>query len=95
MPLSSPGQPDDFHRLLRLRRELSDEEKEWLRELSAAADDGEYAYNGKAVEYPSTFEAEMIPRGKVVNTWLLVIFDAFDEICKRLKLEQEKEQCST
>lgn len=65
--------------------DFSEEEKEWLKELYWAADDGEYSYIAKAMDRPSSFESEMIPKGKVTNYWLLVIFDAFDEICKRMK----------
>jgi hypothetical protein len=62
----------------------SPEEREWLQELSNAADGGEYEYIATAMDRPGKFEAECIPRGKVLNYWLLCIFDAFDEICQRL-----------
>jgi hypothetical protein len=60
------------------------EEREWLESLSDTAYDGEYAYIAEAMNRPNDFEAEMIPRGEKVNYWLEVIFDAFEEICKRL-----------
>jgi hypothetical protein len=63
--------------------ELSDEEKEWLNELSEEADQGEYSFIAKAMDRPGSFEAEMIPHGKKLNEWLQIIFDGFDEICRR------------
>jgi len=67
---------------------LSEEEKEWLAELSDEADEGEYSYIAKAMDHPSSFDTENIPQGKKTNYWLLVVFDAFDEICKRLKAKE-------
>jgi hypothetical protein len=69
--------------------EFSEVEKEWLNELLIAAQDGEYSYIAKAMDRPGCFEAEMIPRGKVLNSWLPIIFDAFDEICRRILPEPE------
>ena len=34
--------------------------------------------------YPPGFDTEMMPTGKVYDHSLLVVFDAFEEICKRL-----------
>lgn len=62
---------------------LSEEEREWLSRLYDAAGQGEYVYIAEAMNRPNTFEAECIPKGKIFNSWLTVIFDAFDEICKR------------
>ena len=69
--------------------EWSEEEFEWLDELYDAADDGEYSFISKLMDYPSGFDTEMMPSGKKIDYWLLVVFDAFDEICRRMK-EQEK-----
>jgi hypothetical protein len=66
---------------------LSDEEKEWLNELSDEADQGEYSFIAKAMEHPSSFETESIPHGKTLNQWLLIVFDAFEEICRRIAAE--------
>ena len=66
-------------------RTFTEEEREWLGELSDAADEGEYEYIATAMHRPSSFEAECIPKGKRVTFWLLVVFDAFEEICKRIK----------
>jgi hypothetical protein len=64
---------------------LSTEEKEWLKELSDASNGSEFEYIAEAMNYPGSFPAEMIPKGKITKFWLLAIFDAFDEICKRMK----------
>jgi hypothetical protein len=69
--------------------EFSDQEKDWLERLKVAAKDGEYSYIAEAMDRPGSFEAEMIPRGKVYNSWLPIIFDAFDEICQRVLPEPE------
>jgi hypothetical protein len=69
--------------------EFSDEEKEWLKDLSDESDEGEYSYIAKAMDRPGSFEAEMIPRGKVTDFQLQCVFDAFDEICDRMELLKE------
>lgn len=63
----------------------SHEERVWLKELYQAADDGEYTFIAKAMDHPNSFDCECIPTGKEVDWYLLVIMDAFDEICDRLK----------
>jgi hypothetical protein len=64
---------------------LSTKEKEWLNELSEATNGSEFEYIAQAMDYPSSFPTEMIPKGKVTKYWLLVVFDAFEEICQRMK----------
>ena len=66
-------------------KSLTEKEKEWLNELSEAANDSEFEYIAQAMDYPFSFPVEMIPKGKVTKYWLLVVFDAFDEICQRMK----------
>lgn len=34
---------------------------------------------------PNDLDYECLPNGKVIKWWLQVVFDAFDEICHRLK----------
>lgn len=72
---------------LKKNHELSDEEKEWLNNLERSARMGEYSYIAKAMNHPSSFPSEMIPKGKILTSWLLIIFDAYDEICSRLKMK--------
>lgn len=72
-------------------QDLSEEEREWLCDLSDASDEGEYNYIAKAMDRPSSFDAENIPHGKRTDYQLEAVFDAFDEICKRLKEEKKNE----
>jgi len=68
--------------------------KEWFKELLEEADD-ELEYTFKAYrDYskPDFIDYEQIPFQKKVNNWLLIIFDAFDEICKRLEEKQIKNE---
>jgi hypothetical protein len=61
--------------------------KEWFRELLENCDD-ELDYQSKAYRdcyKPDFIDYEEIPSGKKVHPWLEVIFDAFDEMCERLK----------
>lgn len=66
-------------------KSLSPEEKEWLQELLEATDGSEFEYIAKVMDYPASFPSEMIPKGKTTKYWLLVVFDAFEEICRRMK----------
>jgi len=67
-------------------KSLSKEEKEWLNDLSEATDDSEFEYIAIAMDYPASFPAEMLPKGKITKFWLKVVFDAFEEICQRMKV---------
>lgn len=63
----------------------SQEELDWIEELRENTDD-EYNYIHKAYrDYPSDVDTESIPFGKVRNPRLNIIYDAFDEICSRIK----------
>jgi hypothetical protein len=75
---------EEINSFLQDNDDLSHDVVEWLTELYGSSDYGEYAYNGKAIQYPSDFEASDIPRGEKVNLRLGIIFDAFEEICSRL-----------
>ena len=98
LEISSTQKSDEFNadkvkkeiKELKEQHELSEEELEWLDELEDEADEGEYGYIHKAWEHPSTFDTEMIPRGKVRHYWLDVIYDGFDEICNRMKEDKKK-----
>jgi hypothetical protein len=69
----------------------TDEEKEYYESLLRCVDDEfEYtcaAYNDK----PSDMDWEYIPMIRKTKYWLEVVFDAFEEICSRLK----EDSCST
>jgi hypothetical protein len=74
---------------LRKDEDLTEEESEWLDELESAADNGEYSYIACAMNRPESFDTENIPIGRSVHIWLLTVFDAFDEICRRLKDQKD------
>ncbi len=60
--------------------------KEWFKDLLEYVDDEiEYTYYAYRYNKPAILDYEMIPFCKKINTWLLIIFDAFDEMCNRLK----------
>jgi len=61
--------------------------KEWYTELLSECDD-KLSYLAKAYrdcDRPDFIDSEQIPYTVEVPTWLYIIFDAFDEICRRIK----------
>ncbi|MFW6226371.1 MAG: hypothetical protein ACOC3V_05390 [bacterium] len=68
-----------------------DDVKSWYEDLLEETHD-EYSYIAKAwrdYSRPSTIEDEDVPHITVVPIWLKIVFDGFEEICKRIK-ENEK-----
>lgn len=65
--------------------------KEWFSELlDTIGDTLEYEYKACRCYYrPDFIDYEMIPHSKETPVWLLIIFDAFDEICKRIPKNEE------
>lgn len=65
--------------------------KDYYESLLACTDD-EVLYTYRAYrEMPSCMDYEYVPFVKELSYWLLVVFDAFDEMCKRCKLEVDVE----
>ncbi|MCK5614187.1 hypothetical protein KAR91_70635 [Candidatus Pacearchaeota archaeon] len=68
--------------------------KEWYTDLlEYTEEEHDYIYHahynyGK----PANIDYESIPFCKDLNNWLNIIFDAFDEICRRMKKTQLKER---
>ena len=63
--------------------------KEWLRDLLPyVSSEIEYAYHAYYCGNPVNMDYEMIPFCKEGSNQLKIVFDAFDEICSRLKTEQ-------
>ena len=60
---------------------------EWYTGLLEYTDDEtEYLYMAHRDLYrPDFIDYDDIPNGKVINPWLEVVFDAFDEICRRCR----------
>lgn len=68
-----------------VNEDTSEEELNWIEELRENTDD-EYNYIHKAYrDHPSDVDTEYIPLGKVRNPRLNIIYDAFEEICSRIK----------
>jgi hypothetical protein len=60
--------------------------KEQFRELLDCVDD-EFEYTYKAYRETDIDDYELIPFCKTVDFWLEVVFDAFEELCNRMKNE--------
>ena len=73
-----------------LGRWLSGEEIEYLEACKEAAQDHEFVYDSVAHRENVGYfgDHESVPKVKKIKFWLLVVFDAFDEICRRMR-EQE------
>ena len=56
----------------------------WLDELMYAAELSEYEYIAVIMDYPPDIDSEDLPDGKIVNPRLNIIFDAFEEVCRRM-----------
>lgn len=67
--------------------ETDEEMEEWIEKLNSAADD-EYEYIYVAYrETPNGVDGETVPFGQDRHSYLNIIYDAFDEICNRLKIK--------
>lgn len=67
-----------------LNENTSQEELDWLEDLENCIDDKyEYIYSAYRC-YPSDMDTEYIAFGEKRHYWLEVVYDAFDEICRRL-----------
>jgi len=68
-----------------------EEMKKYYEELLNYVDLSEFEYTSFAYNnYPSFLDTERVPFIREIKPWLLVIFDAFDEICNRLKTQEGK-----
>lgn len=84
---------DDVLGIFEYEEYLKEEDKKFVEELISSVDD-ELDYTSTAYRnlyYSGTrFDYENIPYYKTTHRWLLIIYDAFDEICRRMKLEENK-----
>ncbi len=76
-----------INELLSEEEDLADDEKEYLDECLNVVTEGEFDYTRVAYrEGKGRFEdTESVPFEKETKVWLQIVFDAFDEICRRLK----------
>ncbi len=64
--------------------------KEWVQIMkSHTGDEIEYKYNAFRMPLPEGVDHEDIPFAKKVHSQLPFVFDAFDEICRRLRSEDK------
>lgn len=67
---------------------LTNEEKEYLNDLLLCVDDEfEYTYSAYRNNVGKFSDYERVPYTKTLDYGLLAVFDAFDEICRRMKEE--------
>lgn len=67
--------------------DVKEEIEEWIEDLRQASDDETDYINVAYRQNPSWLDCEYVPFGKKRHTWLSIIYDAFDEICNRMKNE--------
>lgn len=75
---------------------MNDEERNWSKEdkeyfdglLFRLDDELEYTYYAYR-EHPNNWDAESVPFVKTIKPQFLYILDAFDEICRRMKVQEE------
>jgi hypothetical protein len=59
---------------------------EWLKDIqSSVIDELDYTYKAYR-EKPSHVDYDEVPFQRIIHFQLKIIFDAFEEICKRLKI---------
>lgn len=77
-------------RILAEEEDLTKEEVEYLKELRQYTNEHELDYTHFAYrQYVGRFDdGEHVPFVKSLNVQLAIVFDAFDEICSRLKASQ-------
>jgi len=70
---------------------MTSEIEEWIERLEEHIDDElEYTYILYREKPYGDLDYEELPSCKSLKFWLLYIFDAFEEICERLKIEENK-----
>lgn len=69
--------------------ECTTEEKEYYEHLLNYVDESEEVYLAEAhgSEMPQNMDHESVPHEQKLKFWLAAVFDAFDEICLRMKAE--------
>lgn len=70
------------------------EAKEYYEYLLNYVDESEWYYEANAyMDRPGFIDAEDVPNVKKTKIWLEIIFDGFDEICRRMKEKQKLFDC--
>ena len=75
----------EYYKEQYVNENTSQEELDWLEQLVYYSDDQvEYEYNAYR-EKPSDIDYDYIPYGKKRHIWLEIVYEAFNELCKRMK----------
>jgi len=86
------GTAKEIEELLTTSDNLTEDEIEYLNECKHNLEDGEFDYS--YVAYRNNIgrfeDSEYVPYVKRINIQLQIVFDGFDEICRRLKVLEEK-----
>jgi len=70
--------------------DLTEEGKEYLQGCLNHVGYSEFEYDTFAYNnFPDDWDAESVPKCKKIQVWLLIVFDAFDEICRRMDKESK------
>jgi hypothetical protein len=78
------GTKKEIHEQL-AEEDLDEEDKEYLKDILSDVDEGEFWYLAKAHDkLPSGRDHEFVPHRECLNPMLAVVFDAFDEICRKM-----------
>lgn len=67
------------------KEDLEEDEREWLEDCLGHVYEGEFWYTSWMIDNkPKWMDNEGLPIGEKINPWLEVIFDGFNEICRRM-----------
>lgn len=82
----------EIEKMLLEEEDLTPEEKEYLEEcLSRVDDQFDYEHYAHRENCGRFQDHEYVPHCKKIKNQLLVVFDGFDEICRRMKEEKIKQ----
>jgi len=75
----------EIDRLIKEEEDLTPEELEYLRNLDPSEGEFDYTHHAYRDNVGRFNDGEYVPLVKSLNVQLAIVFDAFDEICKRMK----------
>lgn len=86
------GTREDINELLDKEEDLTDQEKYYLNECleKLGYDEFDYIYFAHRENCGRFQDQECVPHRKKIKYWLEAVFDGFEEMCKRMKLDFEK-----
>ena len=86
------GTREDINELLAEEEDLTDQEKEYLNGCleKVGYDELDYIYFAHRENCGRFQDHQSVPHRKKTKYWLEAVFDGFEEMCKRMKVEHEK-----